>query len=290
MAHEINIYTSSFKMINILNGIEPLPGFVHRFHLSGHALRPAGLNIVITGSAGLGLRLSKDLSAELNTDAKYILCSRTPQLLTEAALSRLYDLWPLPLTAGLIRFHFRNVQTRLKFELENTSEHLEHQKRILEMARQDYLTGLATRWYLQDFIERNREQNITCIYFDLDNFKSVNDTFGHHAGDRALAATAEMMQREFPDGFAARMGGDEFMLVLTGKQDITAVQQRVNALIAGLLKYYSGTRTMQCLSVSAGISQTAGGNSKTIDEIIHEADTALYEAKKAGKAQSRIFR
>ncbi len=182
------------------------------------------------------------------------------------------------------------MQTRIQHELQNSREHSEHQKRILEMAQQDYLTGLATRWYLQDFIERNRhERNITCIYLDLDNFKAVNDTYGHQSGDRALAATAEMMQNEFPDGFAARMGGDEFMIVLLGRRDIAATAERVNGFMSRLLKYYATTRTMQALSVSAGISQSRPDAEKTIDRIIHEADRALYEAKKNGKAQCRVY-
>lgn len=165
-----------------------------------------------------------------------------------------------------------------------------YQKRILEMARQDYLTGLATRWYLQEFIEKNRhERNITCIYFDLDDFKALNDEFGHQAGDRALAASAEMMQNEFQDAFAARMGGDEFMLVLLGRRDIMSTAKRVNAFMDKLLKYYATTRTMKKLSISAGISQSSPENEKTIDQIIHEADKALYEAKKAGKAQCRVY-
>ena len=148
---------------------------------------------------------------------------------------------------------------------EMPDEQNEYQKRILEMAQQDYLTGLATRWYLQDFIERNRhERNITCIYLDLDNFKSINDQFGHQAGDRALAATAEMMQNEFPDGFAARMGGDEFMLVLLGKRDIMSTANRVTDFMSKLLKYYATTRTMKGLSVSAGISQSVPDVEKTI--------------------------
>lgn len=169
-------------------------------------------------------------------------------------------------------------------------EHNEYQKRILEMARQDYLTGLATRWYLQDFIEKNRhERNITCVYFDLDNFKNVNDQFGHQAGDRALAATAEMMQNEFPDGFAARMGGDEFMLVFLGKRDIMSTAKRVTDFMDKLLQYYAVTRTMKMLSVSAGISQSVPDTGKTIDQIIHEADRALYEAKKAGKSMCKVY-
>ena len=167
---------------------------------------------------------------------------------------------------------------------------IEYQKRILEMARQDYLTGLATRWYLQEYIQNNKdEQNITCIYFDLDNFKFVNDTYGHRAGDRALAATAEMIQREFTDGFAARMGGDEFMVVLTGFRSVDEVQDKVNNFMEKLLEYYAQTRTMKTLSISAGVSQKLQNQDKTIDRIIHESDIALYEAKKNGRACCKIY-
>ena len=268
--------------MDILATIPPLEGFTHIFHSEPLRQSVSGLSVII----------SSHLPAPFHSQAKYVLCSRTPHLLTRDVLSRLYDLWPLPLTPSLIRFCFGKLQHRLKAELATDTEHDEHQKRILEMARQDYLTGLATRWYLQDFIERNRhERNITCIYFDLDNFKKVNDTFGHQAGDRALAATAEMMQREFYpiDGFCARMGGDEFMVVLLGKRDILDTERRVSGFIRKLMQYYSASRTMQALSVSAGISQTMPGQEKTIDRIIHEADRALYEAKRAGKAQCKIY-
>ena len=165
-----------------------------------------------------------------------------------------------------------------------------YQKRILEMAQQDYLTGLATRWYLQEYVENNKnEENITCIYFDLDNFKLVNDTYGHQAGDRALAATAEMMQREFTDGFVARMGGDEFMVVLTGLKLASEVEDKVNTFMKNLLDYYKGVKFMQALSVSAGISQRTNGLEKSIDTLIHESDTALYEAKKSGRACCKVY-
>ena len=271
----LNICTTSPKLAEILKTVKPLTGFTHNFLPA-----PDADSLIITGQ----------VPAEFAPDAKYILCTKTPQLLPSETLAKLYDLWPQPLTPALIRYLFGKVQARIKHETENTKEHTEHQKRILEMARQDYLTGLATRWYLQDFIERNRhERSITCIYLDLDNFKAVNDTYGHQAGDRALAATAEMMQNEFPDGFCARMGGDEFMIVLLGRRDIHAIADRVNEFMTRLLKYYATTRTMQKLSVSAGISQSRPDAEKTIDQIIHEADRALYEAKKSGKAQCRVY-
>ncbi len=288
----LNIYTHSTKLADILKSIKPLPGFEHNIsladtthahaHAHAHAHKPEANAIIITGHV-------PEKNECLN--AKYILCTRTPQALSGEILCRLYALWPLPLTPALIHYLFGLVQIRIKLETQNSADISEHQKRILEMAQQDYLTGLATRWYLQDFIERNRhERNITCIYLDLDNFKAVNDTFGHQAGDRALAATAEMMQNEFPDGFAARMGGDEFMIVLLGRRDITAVSERVRDFMHRLLQYYAGTRTMQNLSVSAGISQSRPDAEKSIDQIIHEADRALYEAKNNGKAQCRVYR
>lgn len=271
----LNICTTSPKLAQILKDIKPLDGFTHDF-----VPDEADASIIITGH----------VPAEFAPNAKYILCTSSPQTLPAETLSRLYDLWPMPLTPSLVRYLFGQVQTRIQHETEHSAENSEHQKRILEMARQDYLTGLATRWYLQDFIERNRhERNITCIYLDLDNFKAVNDTFGHQAGDRALAATAEMMQNEFPDGFSARMGGDEFMIVLLGRRDILAVADRVNEFMTRLLKYYATTRTMQALSVSAGISQSRPNAEKSIDRIIHEADRALYEAKKSGKATCKVY-
>ena len=172
----------------------------------------------------------------------------------------------------------------------DVTKDLEHQRQILEMARQDYLTGLATRWYLQEYVDKNKsEKHITCIYFDLDHFKELNDEHGHQAGDNALAVTAEMMQREFPDGFLARLGGDEFMAVLLGERPIKEVEKKINFFLDRLMKYYKDTSTMQKLSVSAGISQADPDSAKSIDRLIHESDRALYEAKNAGRACCRVY-
>lgn len=164
------------------------------------------------------------------------------------------------------------------------------QRHLLEMARQDFLTGLATRWYFQDYLERARtEEHVTCIYFDLDHFKELNDAHGHQAGDRALAATAEMTRREFADGFAARMGGDEFMVVLLGERPVKEVERRVSAFLKGLADYYSGVPFMRGLSVSAGIAQSTPASPKSIDRLVRESDLALYQAKGAGRAQCRVY-
>lgn len=278
----INIYSRSGKLNELMKDIPPLEGFSYNFCVlnSGTIIDPSGNNIFILGT----------LPEKTYSGAKYIICTKSPSELHKSQLDMLYDLWPLPLTPSLVKFFFGKLQMRLKQETENSQEHIEHQKRILEMARQDYLTGLATRWYLQDFIERNADEKyITCIYFDLDRFKQVNDTYGHQTGDRALAATAEMMQNEFADGFCARLGGDEFMIVLMGERDIEGVEWRVNGFMKKLLSYYRTIPEMSALSVSAGISQAVPDSPKTIDRLIHESDRALYRAKNEGRARCKVY-
>ena len=282
----INIYVTGKNLAGILSAVSPPSGMLCNVEMleAGTRINGQAMNIFI-----LKRLPSSDFLTEAK-GAKYVLCSKSPCDMTADELNLLYDLWPEPLTPSLLKFYYGKLLERIRSEQLNTSEGIEHQKRIIEMARQDYLTGLATRWYLQEYIKKNQdEQNVTCIYLDLDNFKKVNDTYGHQAGDRALAATAEMMQREFTDGFCARMGGDEFMIVLLGLREASDVEKKVNVFMAGLLEYYAGTKTMKALSVSAGIAQKTHGDDKTIDRLIHESDMALYEAKKAGRACCRVY-
>lgn len=278
----INIYVSGKSLANLISSFIPQNVMSCRVFTFGHDthITAQGLNVFIL----------KRLPEKFLDGAKYILCSKNALDLSQQDLSPLYDLWPEPLTPSLVKFYFMKLLDRIEREQHSTSEAIEHQKRIVEMARQDYLTGLATRWYLEEYIRSNQdEKNVTCIYFDLDHFKQVNDTYGHQAGDRALAATAEMMQRDFADGFCARMGGDEFMIVLLGQREASDVEARVNSFMAALMEYYSGTKTMKALSVSAGIAQKTHGDDKSIDTLIHESDMALYEAKNSGRACCRIY-
>ena len=270
-----NVYLNSEKLKEALREAEP----ECNFYALNEALHE-GTNIIITN------RVPK----EFNPSGNYVLCTSSYLNLKSSELEHIYTVWPFPLTKTLAKFYFQRLLQSLMTERKQNTEHEEYQKRLTEMAHQDYLTGLATRWYLQEYVKNNEhETHITCIYFDLDNFKSVNDTYGHQAGDRALAATAEMMQREFTDGFCARMGGDEFMIVLAGERNISEVVHKVNDFMQDLLNYYASTRTMKKLSVSAGISQRLSGTDKSMDRLIHESDLAIYEAKKGGKGCCKIY-
>ena len=221
---------------------------------------------------------------------KYILCSSKIDDLTAEDFSHIYDLWNWPLTDEAVRFYLRKLQVRIHEELQGSSKERKYRELMFKMARQDYLTGLATRWYLQKYLEENKdEKNLTCIIMDLDHFKEINDTYGHQTGDKVLADTAKMLRLEFPEGFPARFGGDEFVVILTGKRKINDVAEKVSMFLIRLEDYYQNCLFMSNLSVSAGISQSSQDNQKSMEQLLQESDRALYCAKNSGRACCKIF-
>jgi len=272
--NEINIYTQNRQIIS----------FVKNF------LRAGKCNIFSPDQKpdpnAHNIYIISKIPVEIYKNAKYIVLTDVPATLDFTKIDSLYDIWPETLTLPLLKFFLGRLIEQIQSEIQKA--HTENA--LIEMAHQDFLTGLATRWYLHEYFQNNEdEENLTCIYFDLDNFKEVNDTYGHQTGDRVLASTAEIMQRDFSDGFVARMGGDEFMVVLAGKRSVEEVESRVNDFMSKLAVYYQNVPTMKNLSVSAGIAQRLNGEDKSIDTLINESDTALYDAKKAGKNCCKIY-
>ena len=101
----------------------------------------------------------------------------------------------------------------------------DNQQLILSMAQHDILTGLANRRHLTEFIDGcSPDTMFTLISLDLDHFKEVNDNFGHQTGDAALLILAEVLRMEFFDALNVRMGGDEFLIVITGKEQQATVE------------------------------------------------------------------
>ncbi len=171
------------------------------------------------------------------------------------------------------------------------TKELKFQQQILEIARQDALTGLASRWYFQNYMQAHQdEEHVACVYLDLDHFKEVNDTWGHQTGDAALAATAEMMQHNFPDAFIARLGGDEFMMVFLGDLSLEDLKGRVDQFIQDMAAYFHSSDRTKNLTVSGGITKTTESETgSAIDHLIHRSDLALYQAKHSGRACCVIY-
>jgi diguanylate cyclase (GGDEF)-like protein len=168
----------------------------------------------------------------------------------------------------------------LAHRLKTTIEHEE------ELASTDYLTGVSNSRYfyevVQKEIDRCRRYNhpMTLAYLDLDNFKAINDNFGHNAGDSVLTSFAETIKRNLRTiDIAARLGGDEFSILLpeTDKEGARIVISRVKEEIDLLCK----SEAWLC-SISIGVV-TCVKPPASFDTIVRLADEAMYAAKKTGK-------
>lgn len=152
-------------------------------------------------------------------------------------------------------------------------------------ANVDFLTGLANRRNLMSYLENNyMRDDVTLVMLDLDNFKHVNDTYGHEAGDKALVKTAEIMRDCFRDDFISRMGGDEFMVVISGK-DTEQIKRETEKLLSDMGNEYMVREEFNGITVSAGIVTTADipKEKRNISYLVKTADRMLYKAKNNGK-------
>lgn len=165
----------------------------------------------------------------------------------------------------------------------------EYQSTILGMARNDALTGLANRRYFQEYMEEHRDiESFLLIALDLDHFKEVNDTWGHQTGDAALLILAELLKASFPDGLNVRTGGDEFLVVLSGKVELAEVEERLKGFMNQLVGIYSTDPGLKNLTISGGVASSLEPG-EPIDILIQRSDAALYQAKLAGRSCYRIY-
>lgn len=165
----------------------------------------------------------------------------------------------------------------------------DNQLLILSMAQHDVLTGLANRRYFTEYIQKcSADTRFSLISLDLDHFKEVNDNFGHQTGDAALLILAEVLRLQFADAFNVRMGGDEFLVVLTGKVDKVEVEARLRAFMQQLVTVYQQDPGLKCLTISAGIAY-ADSQPVPIDVLMNRSDEALYAAKSCGRSCYRVY-
>jgi diguanylate cyclase (GGDEF)-like protein len=187
-----------------------------------------------------------------------------------------------------------NVTVALQYDrLEQAVRQLESLQHELERkALYDSLTQLANRSLFHNRLEhslQSRRPGVCVLLLDIDEFKAINDSHGHHAGDELLRAVAERLRGCLREGdTAARLGGDEFALLLDragGEADAIAVAKRLLQDFENRIDV-AGERVR--VHVSLGISVGAPGNDCP-DELLRKADVALYEAKRRGKSQFRVF-
>lgn len=165
---------------------------------------------------------------------------------------------------------------------------LQSSKRAAEEASfADFLTGLSNRRALAKFLEPLHEntgdaaRTLGVILVDLDNFKRLNDRFGHNAGDTALRHVARvLMVYAGDDDFAGRIGGDEFLLILNRQFDRTALEDLAEAIITNIAKFDSENGYNCGFGASVGISIVTQTEALDVVNVTSDADEALYEAKR----------
>ena len=161
---------------------------------------------------------------------------------------------------------------------------------LYERATTDCLTGLCNRAETERRINmrlKNLEENEHSAFalMDLDDFKNINDEFGHDFGDRALAFFSEKLRATFRFGdVIGRLGGDEFVVYMTLTSDQKVVKQRLKELMEGLkMPSDDNSKSLPVISCSVGCCMASKGD--TFDVLYKHADNSLYKSKTLGKAQ-----
>ena len=180
--------------------------------------------------------------------------------------------------------------------LSDITEQKQHERQLEHMAHFDALTGLPNRVLLADRLQQalnqaqRREEQLAVVYLDLDGFKAVNDCHGHQVGDELLVAVATAMKQSLREGDTlARIGGDEFVVVLIDVADEVSTQSMlVRLLKAAAERIQVGAFALQ-VSASMGVTFYPQAKEVDADQLMRQADQAMYQAKLAGKNQYYLF-
>jgi diguanylate cyclase (GGDEF)-like protein/PAS domain S-box-containing protein len=169
------------------------------------------------------------------------------------------------------------------------------QERIEYLAWHDALTELPNRLYVTEHLERTlaaarrRDKAVATLFLDLDNFKAVNDTLGHHAGDELLRTAATRLRASVRQSdLVARLAGDEFLIVLDDIEGLQDVNRVAQAVLDALRQPFALPGQTVALTPSIGISIFPDHGS-SVDELILRADSAMYQAKSDGGNRYRLY-
>ena len=167
--------------------------------------------------------------------------------------------------------------------LTDISVQIDREKELREQARQDPLTGLYNRAGVKMINARLKQISRGVLFMmDLDDFKSINDNYGHAAGDKLLTAIGRILTETFrTDDIVARVGGDEFVAFLSGSDSRVTAEQKGQELLERVRTLrIEGINTVASVSIGAA---SAPGCGRTYEALSAVADEALYRVKNGGK-------
>jgi len=199
------------------------------------------------------------------------------------------------LDVGLVRYA-GGAPDHYVVQVRDSTDDRMHSELMAHRAMHDPLTGLANRTLLQDVLQKvleqpDADQRVGVIAVDLDGFKGLNDRFGHAMGDNALVHVAGVLRTATAGrGTVARIGGDEFVIVVQDPDASKALFEIANAVHQGLKRPVQVKRHQITLHASLGIAMAdddtiAGG----APSLLSAADAAMYRAKSAGKSRTEVY-
>lgn len=176
------------------------------------------------------------------------------------------------------------------------SQQKENELRLKQIAHYDALTGLPNRALLSDRLRQamnqaqRRGERLAVVFLDLDGFKSVNDSHGHEMGDRLLIMLSMRMKQALRDGDTlARLGGDEFVAVLVNMADADACVPVLERLAAAAAEPVLADGATLQVTASLGVAFYPQTDTVDADQLLRQADQAMYQAKLTGKNRHHFF-
>jgi diguanylate cyclase (GGDEF)-like protein len=181
------------------------------------------------------------------------------------------------------------INAQARADLQQASE------RLREISLHDGLTGLPNRMLMAELVgsalarSRRSGLNSALLFVDLDRFKAVNDMFGHSIGDELLVAVAKRLPEVLrPGDSVGRLSGDEFVVVCEDLPSLTQADQIGERLTAAVARPVALSGVELRVTASVGIA-LIGPSSQSASEVLHAADLAMYEAKRAGPGVHRVL-
>jgi diguanylate cyclase (GGDEF)-like protein/PAS domain S-box-containing protein len=217
--------------------------------------------------------------------------------LTEFRMKHRDDFWLHVETLRTNLMHDENVKG-IVLNTRDVSERKAFEEQLQHQAFHDAVTGLANRALFKDrvehMIERQARDNlpVSILFMDLDDFKTINDSLGHAAGDRMLAEVGERLKNALRQAdTAARLGGDEFAILLEDGGDgvdAAEVAARILASLEGPF-HLEGKEVFGRASIGIATADAQTGGPEGAEELLRNADVAMYMAKEAGKGRYQVF-
>ena len=249
-------------------------------------------------TSGAGLRLLADLRARATTRQSVVIAVPNPgdpHVAAEALDRGAHDV----LQTG---FDVEELALRVNTQLQYKHRHDLLRASVrngLRAAVEDPMTGLYNRRYAKPFLDRTARSasetgdKFALMVADLDHFKQINDRYGHPAGDAVLIEAARRLQSHLrPADLLARVGGEEFMIVLPGADELEAGQAAVALCNAINSKPFKVPGIAEPIAVTISIGAVIGGGGQTdtsvVTDLIAKADQALYNAKNAGRNRAKL--